>query len=85
MKRWKTYIALDAPSTLGLYLLTGTALVATCVMALLRSSRLGWMAGVTVLFILLTGLNHLRVHARFKRLRGHGVHRRSVVRKENAR
>ncbi len=61
---------LDSPSVWCLRILAAVAIVSTCVLALMRSPRVVWMALTTVLIILLNGINHLRIRARVKRLKG---------------
>ena len=76
MKKQKARAILDAPSKLGLYILTALSLGTTCIMAAIRSPRLLWTVITTLLLAVLTGINHLRLRARFKVLHGHGVHRK---------
>ena len=61
---------LDSPSVWCLRILAAVGIIATCVLALTRSPRVVWMALTTVLIILLSGVNHLRIRSKVKHLKG---------------
>lgn len=76
MKRNFVRERLDTTSVWTLRILMGVSVTATCIMALLRSPRLGWMIVVTLASIFLNGVNDLRMHARVKLVQGKAVRKR---------
>jgi len=63
---------LDAPSVWCITLLCAVSLIVTCALAFARSPRTAWAVLATVLLILLSAVNHLRIRVRVKRLSGVG-------------
>jgi len=49
-------------------LLCVLSLIVTCVLAFAHSPRAGWAAIISVLLLLLSAVNRLRIHNRIKRL-----------------
>lgn len=86
MKRDFVRERLDITSVWALGILTVVSVATTCILALLRSPRLGWMIVVTLASIFLNGVNRLRVHARVKLVHGKAIRkRRKRVRDEGMR
>ena len=61
---------LDAPSVWCIRLLCAASLIVTCVLAFARSPRVAWAAIATVLLLLLSAVNRVRVYGRVKRISG---------------
>ncbi len=61
---------LDVPSVWGLRILCVASLIVTCVLAVMRSRRLVWVALSTVLLLLLMAVNHVRIRRKIKRTNG---------------
>jgi len=59
---------LDAPSVWCIRLLCALSLMVTCALAFARSPRTAWAIIASVLLVLLSAVNRLRIHNRVKRL-----------------
>jgi hypothetical protein len=61
---------LDAPSVWCIRLLCVLSLTVTCALAFAHSPRMAWAAITSVLLLLLSAVNRLRIQNRVKRLAG---------------
>ena len=68
MRRKIINTLLDAPSVWCIRLLCALSLIVTCALAFARSPRTAWAVMTSVLLLLLSAVNRLRIHNRVKRL-----------------
>ena len=70
MRRKFPQTLLDAPSVWCIRLLCALSLTVTCSLAFARSPRTVWSIIASLLLLLLSAVNRLRIHNRVKRLAG---------------